>query len=502
MAPGYGISSIGSYANDPYFLYALNSYNPNFTSSMSANTSVSTPASNEVNPYIETSSSASASASTTNTNTAGNTTPSFKGSDKGEADDGIGAGKLVAGGLMVAGGALACIKAYKRGDGTGLKKMFDGFKQYGQKFLGTSAKEAAEKTVSKADDAAAKMSNIIKNGGDNIQKYTIEKDGMQFVIEGGNLSQIITKDKKVITDITKWKQKYSALWNKINNFSIGTGNLPKNVKFDSVARTITDNGKTYRVILNKEGKISNVYSVGKNNQLSNIDNLDEFLAKRTDFAKKAETFEHTTKAPIALFDSNNNYRSQMRDVTITTRNGEFVSARYKDGNSWVDIEDATTLKKLKESTTDVIGKIGSWRGYGVEPKDCLYSYTENGKTVRFFGDKRPLEMTTEKPLTSTKEVNQFFNNNGNLKNELDNIISTGNVPSGFRVGNMTYKSNSGVVYEIADGKIKGIRLDHDIKLGSKNIPKETLIKGNELNEWKKKAANNSSYQKVYDLLNN
>ena len=30
MAPGYGISSIGNYANDPYFMYAYNGYNPNF----------------------------------------------------------------------------------------------------------------------------------------------------------------------------------------------------------------------------------------------------------------------------------------------------------------------------------------------------------------------------------------------------------------------------------------------------------------------------------------
>ena len=27
MAPGYGISSIGNYANDPYFMYAYNGYN-------------------------------------------------------------------------------------------------------------------------------------------------------------------------------------------------------------------------------------------------------------------------------------------------------------------------------------------------------------------------------------------------------------------------------------------------------------------------------------------
>lgn len=493
MAPGYGISSIGSYANDPYFMYALNSYNPNFMG-----TQQSGQASQTANQY------SLPQADTTSVTTPAVTVdPTFKGSEK--SDDGISTGKLVAGGLMIAGGALACIKAYKRGDGTGIKKMLNGFKQYGQKLLGTSAKEAAEKAADKADDVAAKISNIIKNGGKNLQEYTIQKDGMSFVIENGNVSQIITKDKKVITDIATWKSKKenSALLNRINKFTPTTGQLPKDIKFDSVARTITDNGKTYRVILNNEGKITNVYGLNKNKQLYNISNLDDFLAKHTDFVKKAETFEHPTKAPIALLDSNNNYRSQMRDVTITTKNGEFVSARYKDGNSWVDIEDAKTLEKLKESKeyNDVIGKIGSRRGYGVKPEDCLYSYTENGKTVRFFGNKTPLEMTTEKPLTSTKEVNQFFNNNGNLKNELDNIISTGNVPSGFRVGNMTYKSGAGVVYEIADGKIKGIRLNRDIKLGNKNIPKETLIEDMKLiNEWKKKAAHNNDFQTVQDLL--
>ena len=493
MAPGYGISSIGQYGSDPYFMYALNSYNPNFMGSQQGAQTVQ-----NANQYaIPQTDAASAVTNTVNTGI----DPTFKGYEK--DNDGVSTGKVVGYGLLVAGSALACLKAYKKGDGTGIKKMLNGFKQYGQKLLGTSAKEAAEKAADKADDAAAKISNIIKNGGNNIQKYTIEKDGMQFVIEGGNLSQIITKDKEVITDIAKWKNDNSALWNKIQGFKPTTNQLPKDIKFDSVAREITYNGKTYRVILNKEGKITNVCGLNKNNQLYNISNLDDFLAKRTDFAKKAETFEHPIQAEIALWE-NHNYRRLKKDVTITTRNGEFVSARYKDGNSWVDIEDAKTLEKLKESTayTDVIGKIGKKRGYGVEPGECLYSYTENGKTVRFFGDKNktPFEMTTEKPLTSTKEVNQFFNNNGNLKNELDNIISTGNVPSGFRVGNMTYQSKSGVVYEIADGKIKGIRLNRDINLGNKNIPKETLIQGNELKEWKKKAAHNNDFQAVLEML--
>ena len=108
MAPGYGISSIGSYANDPYFMYALNSYNPNFMG-----TQQSGQASQTANQY------SLPQADTTSVTTPAVTVdPTFKGSEK--SDDGISTGKLVAGGLLVAGGALACIKAYKRGDGTGI----------------------------------------------------------------------------------------------------------------------------------------------------------------------------------------------------------------------------------------------------------------------------------------------------------------------------------------------------------------------------------------------
>ena len=486
MAPGYGISSIGSYANDPYFMYALNSYNPNF---MGTQQSVQAPAAAQ-----------SAPAAAVTTEPAG-IDPTFKGSEK-DDDDGISTGKLITGGLLVAGGALACLKAYKRGDGTGLKKMFNGFKQYGQKLLGTSAKEGAEKAAEKADDAAAKISNIIKNGGKNLQEYTIQKDGMSFVMKDGNPVKIITQDKKVITDIAKWKRDNSALWNKISSFTPTTGKLPKNIKFDSVARNISYGGKNYKVILNNEGKITNVYRIGKTGQLNYINNLDDFLTKNTAFAKQAETFEYSKKGLVHLKNSSGNYAGQTKDVQLTVRNGEFVSARYKDGSSWVDIEDEKTIEKLKETFKDTIPKIGKQRGYGLEAKDCLYRYTDdvNHQSVRFFGDKSPFEFIKEDAFNSTNKVNNFFSKHSELKKELDNIVSTGNISSGFRIGNMTYKSDSGVVYNISGDKINGIKLNKKITLGGKTFKAGEIIDGKYLGEWRKTAEYNNDFQAVLDLL--
>ena len=100
MAPGYGISSIGNYANDPYFMYAYNGYNPNFMG---------------VQQYPQ---AAQAVSDVQVPDTTAVTDPAFKGSDKSEGSSSNTA--LLVGGTAVS--AAALIYAAKKGNGKGIKE--------------------------------------------------------------------------------------------------------------------------------------------------------------------------------------------------------------------------------------------------------------------------------------------------------------------------------------------------------------------------------------------
>ena len=100
MAPGYGISSIGNYANDPYFMYAYNGYNPNFMGVQQYSQAVQSA------PEVQA------------PDTTVVTDPTFKGADKSEGSSSNTA--LLLGGTAVS--AAALIYAAKKGNGKGIKE--------------------------------------------------------------------------------------------------------------------------------------------------------------------------------------------------------------------------------------------------------------------------------------------------------------------------------------------------------------------------------------------
>ena len=470
MAPGYGISSIGSYANDPYFMYALNSYNPNFMGTQQ--TAQTTPQYSAVDT------------TSTVTTPSVSADPTFKGSSKSD-DDGISTGKLVAGGLLVAGSALACLKAYKKGDGTGLKKMFNGFKQYGQKLLGTSAKEVAEKAADKADDAAAKISNIIKNGGKNLQEYTIQKDGMSFVMKGGKPVKIITQDKKVIDkakDVADWVRKNPTVRDEVRNMTLIGTRLPKGVSL-SYTREIADGKNLYRLTV-------------ENGQVVKAASRDR-AGKWVDVAE--DQFEGSLSGKkVKILNKKGKLVEQTGNIQMNVRNGELVSARF-NGKDLTDKE----LQALKKDFSSEIGNFGHEAGsrYGLTNYEYVYRQ-KGGQTVRFDNSRKITNVTsvTNRDITNTSAIDNFLQKNDAIKTELDNIVSTGNVSGGFRIGNMTYKSDSGVVYNISGDKINGIKLNKKITLGGKTFKAGEVIDGKYLGEWRKTAENNNDFQAVLDLL--
>ena len=222
MAPGYGISSIGNYANDPYFMYAYNGYNPNFMGVQQYSQAVQSA------PEVQA------------PDTTVVTDPTFKGADKSEGSSSNTA--LLLGGTAVS--AAALIYAAKKGNGKGIK---EGFKNIYNSWF----KKGAEKAADKIDDAAAKISNILKDGGKNLKEYTIQKDGMSFIMKDGKPVKIITQDKKVIDkakDVTDWLSKNPSVRREVNGLALYGAALPKGVSL-AYTREITDGKNVYRMIV-------------------------------------------------------------------------------------------------------------------------------------------------------------------------------------------------------------------------------------------------------------
>ncbi len=491
MAPGYGISSIGQYGSDPYFMYALNSYNPNFMGSQQGAQTVQ-----NANQYaIPQTDAASAVTNTVNTGI----DPTFKGYEK--DNDGISTGKVVGYGLLVAGSALACLKAYKKGDGTGIKKMLNGFKQYGQKLLGTSAKEAAEKAAGKADDAAAKISNIIKNGGKNLQEYTIQKDGMSFVIKNGKPVKIITQDKKVIDkaeDVANWVLNNPTVSDEVRNMTLAGTRLPKGVSL-SYTREIADGKNLYRLTV-ENGQVVKASSQDKAGKWVEVtkDQFDGFIKNHAKQVKEAETLQKTFTGKKVQILKEGKLVEQTGNVQMNVRNRQLVSAKFNG-------KDLTTkeLEALQKDFQKEISNFGHEAGSKYGLKDFEYVYRQKGgQTVRFdkYRTIKNVTSVTNKDITNASAMDNFWQKNESIKNELDNIISTGNVSSGFRVGNMTYKSDAGVVYNISGDKINSIKLDKEITLGGKTFKAGKVIDGKYLGEWRKTAEHNNDFQAVLEML--
>ncbi len=473
MAPGYGISSIGSYANDPYFMYALNSYNPNFMGIQQASSQTAVqPSANAVSttPSVDTSNIA--------------VDPSFKGSPK-DSDDGISTGKLIAGGLMIAGGALACIKAYKKGDGTGLKKMLNGFKQYSQKFLGSSAKEAAEKASNKADDAANKISNIIKNGGTNLKDCTIKNGADDIVFKNGEISKITQKTETKVKNITN-----VSLPSGINASS-------KDVHLDHIERTISHKGKDYKVIMDKNGSITEAFR-GKNK--IDVDSVEGL-------ADAAQTYTKELKGiKLTLPDKNNVPTDYTRAYNISVRNGEVVDATYMVGRETKHLT-SEQCKQLQEAIPDEIAKFGRAKnGYGLTPQECIYEYTGANRRYLFNGNTRKVTDAYDiqkADLVSPKKVDAYLE-----KHNLQNIKTDDKLPENLNVSSATYESSKGI-YTIKDGKIVSIKLKEGCHITPKKGKKsyifragETITpKDNRIDIWQGGMnINQKDYQAVLELL--
>lgn len=244
-------TNYASLYNDPYFIKAFNS--PNINQQQANNIGL--------NPAN----------TTTNTNTAIN--PSFKGASeniKGEKKKGNGA-KWILGTLTVAGIAFAGYKCFKKGDGEGIAKIWDGAKKYF-----TGATNTVKNTINGNNKMTDEIFTIAKNGDDIL--CTIP--GKTNVIKGEHLDDVARLGSKVdmpaltdkATEILKFEAKLSdnssiiVRGNKLQKLIDANGN---NVSLDKLSD------------LEKE-EVNKIITAVKNKDKSILKKLRNVIGRQTE----------------------------------------------------------------------------------------------------------------------------------------------------------------------------------------------------------------------------
>ena len=480
MGMSYGIQGIGAnYASDPYFMQTLSS--PNYYAMMQAQNVAQQQAAQTTQ------------AAQTATTPAVTADPSFKGAEQtAESGSGLGTGLLV-GGTVVA-GAAACIAAYKKRDGGSL---LNGFKNLGKSLFGSKEATAA------GEKAKSFVSNLIKDGGKNVKEYTIQKNGMSFVMKDGKPVKIITQDKKVIDkakDVAKWVKDNSSVMNEVKKLNLHGTTLPKGVSL-SYTREIADGKNLYRMVV-ENGQVVKASSKDKAGKWVEVaeNQFDGFIKNHAKQVKEAETLTRTFGSKkVQLLNSKGKLVAQNGSIQMNVRNGKIVSAKFNGSRDLKPEE----LKALNQDYKSIVQNFGRENGskYGLKNYEYIYRQ-KGGQEIRFNSAKSILRVNavTNKEITNADAIRSYLEKNDAIKTELENIASIGTVSNGYRLGNIIYKNDNGITFNITGNKINGIKLGKKITIDKKTFKAGELIDGKWLDEWRKTAANDNDYQAVLAML--
>ncbi len=485
MGMGYGISSIGTnYASDPYFMQALSS--PNMLAMMQAQQLAQQQAAAQGTQGVD---SATAGATTTS--------PSFQGSEATTAaassGSGLGTGLIVGG--TIATGALACLAAYKKRDGGSL---LNGFKNLGKSLFGSKGVTAA------GEKAKSFVSNLIKDGGKNLQEYTIKKNGTSFLMKDGKPVKIITQDKKVIDkakDVADWVRKNPSVQAEVRKLSLTGTTLPKGVTL-SYTKEIADGKNLYKLVV-ENGKVVKASSKDKGGKWVEVaeEQFEGFIKNHAKQVKEAETLTRTFKGKkVQLLNKKGKLVSQTGSIQMNVRNGEIISAKFNGGRD-LKPEELKALNKDYQSVAQNFGKENGSR-YGLT--NCEYVYRQKGgQEVRFAQKSRnitSINSVTDKEITNSDAIRSYLEKNGDIKTELENIASTGSISEGYRLGNVVYKNDNGVTFNINGDKISSIKLDKKTEIDGTKFKAGTIIDGKWLGKWRALAENNNQYQAILEMI--
>lgn len=437
MGNGYSVNGIGNnYANDPAFLYALNSYNPNFMGAQQS----------QYNQYLQAAQQAAAAQDTTTT-TPPAVDPTFKGGSYGSArsSDGPGVGTA----LAVAGGAAALIYATCRGKGNPIK---------GGKEIYQSIKKAFSDKAATATEAAAttetvtsKITNLFKNK--NAQTEIVHGNTSYHYGDNGQLERIVTRNENVYnkpgTHFTSAKPQVDALRHGAENLSV-TG--------------ITQTVGGYKVTLDKEGKKIVEILDRSGNKVHDIAKWEKDNAK---LAEQAKTFKwgETNGTYWTLENGRLNPHTNARIEIKKLPNGEIEV--YADGGKLIGDAREEFLKS--DRYKDIITKVG------VEPKytnggtfsyeyvtdiyggRIKYDYAHGGTGANVTEVRK---MNVLKDTSNTTEISEHFakTENSGVKAELDKIRSSGVASDGYRIGDTIIVKDNGDTFRFVNGELKGYRI--------------------------------------------
>ena len=467
MAPGYGIG-ISSYANDPAFWNAYSTSNPNFRGAVQTQDSV--PAQTVTVP------------DTTSVD------PTFKGADYGSAkSSGISGGTITT--IAAIGvGAAATIMAFKRGKSNGfegLKAVKEGFKA----FLGTNGKKAAAEG---SESVATSVSKLISEGKGKLQTCEIKNGNDIVEIVGNKEKQIITKTEQKVKNLAGV------------SVPAGITHTSKDVTLKQIERTVSHGGKNYKVILDTEGNVIETLVKNKHGNFVKAGDVKDYEK----LVETAQTYTAELKdVKLTLPDRHGVPTDITRNYNVSVRNGEVVDATYTIGGTTKHLT-GDQLKQLQEARLSDIEKFGRVKGgYGIKPEDCIYEYADANKRYLFKGNSSKTVTEayniTKKTIDRPNEVRKYLEEHG-----MSDIASTGKLPEGATIANATYKSDSGNVYKIKNGKIESVTIKEACTIKGKKGKTHTFragetinASGGKLNIWQNGLAiNNSDYNEVIALL--
>ncbi len=475
MGAGYGISGIGNYAGDPAFWNVYNQYNPNFMGAKQTQEA----------QYAQAAQQAAAAQQGTTTTANTVTDPTFKGGEIGSArSSGIGTGTIVGGALAVAGGAAALICASKKGNGKG---VVQGFKNIWNELKGKAVSNTSEK-----EKVTESISKLLTEGKGKLQTCQI-KNGTDVVeFAGDKVKQIVTKTEQKIKNVAGIR------------VPSGISHTSKDVTLNSIERAVSHGGKNYKVILDKEGNVIETLVKNKKGEFVKAGDVKD-LEKITE---KAQTYTaDLTNVKLTLPDRHGVPTDVTRTYNVSVRNGNVVDATYTVGGTTKHLTEEQ-CKLLQEARTADIEKFGRVKkGYGVKPEECLYEYADANRRYLFKGDSR--KTVTEaydiksKTINKPKEVSQYLEEHG-----LKDITTNGKLPNGAKITNAIYKSDSGNIYTIKDGKIVSVKIKEGCRISGKKGKTHTFRAGETINAsggkldiWQNGLAiNNSDYEAIRALI--
>ena len=164
---------------------------------------------------------------------------------------------------------------------------------------------------------------------------------------------------------------------------------------------------------------------------------------------------------------------------------------------------AAELKALNKDYKSIVQNFGRENGskYGLKNYEYIYRQ-KGGQEIRFNSARSitSVNAVTNKEITNADAIRSYLEKNDAIKTELENIASTGVISNGYRLGNIVYKNDNGITFDITGNKINGIKLGKKITIDKKTFKAGELIDGKWLSEWRKTAANDNDFRAVAEML--